>query len=304
MADRPLRWLSLTPPAVEASIQRASGSLSGIWLGGELAGGGRLQLRDGRPLSSPARYGPFVACRRHVVFGDKNAPRLAFMKIPFTSLALSPSFGQLHPHPLAWPLVVGCSRAPALRHPRFYFDDGRIVPRVRDTLYKVHRFVLAPEGENTTFSWRLENEAATEFVPLVLHDDDADSLNAFLGLKYETPSPKFDNARTITDLPTLIQANKFARAHDIWRTAQWIAGLISRILSTLGDDPEALLNDRISFPHCLTLLRSLRELRLALSRFASWGRQPRAASASSRSRSRAIRGRRHGFPPPGARHGA
>ncbi|KDQ19404.1 hypothetical protein BOTBODRAFT_51819 [Botryobasidium botryosum FD-172 SS1] len=70
------------------------------------------------------------------------------------------------------------------RHKRYYFDDGNVVIRAQDTLFKVHRYHFA---QSPVFSDLLEgtvDQGRTDSDPIFLHDETAERFESMLAVLY------------------------------------------------------------------------------------------------------------------------
>ncbi|KAF7289702.1 BTB domain-containing protein [Mycena indigotica] len=259
----------------------------------------RVSERDDASPSASASTRPNRRQRVGSVAGPSTPPT----PTPSSSATLRPQPRPLtQPRPLSAPFptllplsqpasssaapIVGLATVsastPGFRDGHFYKMDGNCIVRVGDTLFKIHKHLLAPESdEHALFGALLalaleDSEGDSDERPIILEGDTPDDLRAYLRFLYSNPLQLRDENITVADLPQLAVAGRFANKYRIESFEEWVKLVVTGKLS----QPDALrgCSDE-AFLELLRFSQTCAAPILTESVFSAWARHKLGAGA-------------------------
>lgn len=113
----------------------------------------------------------------------------------------------------------------------YYIPEGNTIVRVEDTLFKVHRYLLARDGSAFEGMFALDNvlipgtsdgkEGDSDQHPIILHGDTPDEFRALLWSLYALPAEVFQMPNTQSEVFRFIRLARIAHKYTFRSTENW-----------------------------------------------------------------------------------
>ncbi|CAL1713000.1 unnamed protein product [Somion occarium] len=128
------------------------------------------------------------------------------------------------------------------RDDRFYLPDADCVIRVGDTLFKVHKFLLARDSsafqhmftlppDHSLNTRHLAQEGASDQNPIILYGESEDNFRVLLGLLYSLPHELQVYHTASVQLPQLITLTSILNKYHFSGTCAWALCALYNVLS-------------------------------------------------------------------------